>query len=147
MGPGSDGDGRLPQQRPGHRRHDRRRRLAAHRRRRPHRRGQALLDRRPPQGAHQVQGLPGAARQLEALLLTHDAVADAAVIGVPDDEAGELPKAFIALAGTEASAQDIQGFVADQVAHYKQVRIVEFVDEIPKSASGKILRRLLRDQS
>ena len=86
--------------------------------------------------------------ELEALLLTHDAVADAAVIGVPDDEAGELPKAFIALKpGTEASAQDIQGFVADQVAHYKQVRIVEFVDEIPKSASGKILRRLLRDQS
>ena len=63
-----------------------------------------------------------------------------------DDEAGEIPKAFIALKpGAEASVEDIQAFVADQVAHYKQVRIVEFVDEIPKSASGKILRRFLRD--
>jgi 4-coumarate--CoA ligase len=85
--------------------------------------------------------------ELEALLLTHPAVADAAVIGIPDDEAGELPKAFIALKpDTEVSAEEIQQFVADQVAHYKQVRIVEFVPEIPKSASGKILRRLLRDQ-
>jgi len=86
--------------------------------------------------------------ELEALLLTHPAVADCAVIGVPDEEAGELPKAFIALKpGAEATAADIQEFVAGEVAHYKQVRIVEFVDEIPKSASGKILRRLLRDQS
>lgn len=84
--------------------------------------------------------------ELEALLVTHPAVADAAVIGVPDDEAGELPKAFIALKpGSDATDADIQAFVADKVAHYKQVRLVEFVGEIPKSASGKILRRLLRD--
>ena len=70
------------------------------------------------------------------------------MIGVPDEEAGEIPTAFIALKpGAEATATDIQEFVAGEVAHYKQVRIVEFVDEIPKSASGKILRRLLRDQS
>jgi acyl-CoA synthetase (AMP-forming)/AMP-acid ligase II len=84
--------------------------------------------------------------ELEALLVTHPDVADVAVIGVPDDEAGELPKAFIVLkAGAGASAEDLQAFVAANVAHYKQVRQVAFVDEIPKSASGKILRRLLRD--
>jgi acyl-CoA synthetase (AMP-forming)/AMP-acid ligase II len=84
--------------------------------------------------------------ELEALLVTHPDVADVAVIGVPDEEAGELPKAFIVLkAGAGASAADLQAFVAANVAHYKQVRQVAFVDEIPKSASGKILRRLLRD--
>lgn len=86
--------------------------------------------------------------ELEALLVTHPAVADAAVIGVPDDEAGEIPKAFITLKpGESTPAEDIQKFVADQVATYKQIRLVEFVDSIPKSASGKILRRMLRDQS
>jgi 4-coumarate--CoA ligase len=85
--------------------------------------------------------------ELEALLITHPAVADVAVIGVPDDEAGELPKAFIVLKpGAEASAADLQEFVKGKVASYKQVRQVAFVDEIPKSASGKILRRMLRDQ-
>ena len=84
--------------------------------------------------------------ELEALLVTHPAVADAAVIGIPDDEAGELPKAFITLKeGAEATAEDIQQFVADNVATYKQIRLLDFVPEIPKSASGKILRRLLRD--
>ena len=84
--------------------------------------------------------------ELEALLVTHPAVADAAVIGIADDEAGELPKAFVTLKeGAEASAEDLQGFVARHVATYKQIRLVEFVPEIPKSASGKILRRMLRD--
>ncbi|MGI9600856.1 MAG: AMP-binding protein [Acidimicrobiales bacterium] len=86
--------------------------------------------------------------ELEAIIVTHPAVADVAVIGVPDDEAGELPKAFVVLKpGEEASGTDVQEFVADKVAHYKQIRQVEFIDEIPKSASGKILRRFLRDQS
>lgn len=84
--------------------------------------------------------------ELEALLLTHPQIADCAVIGIPDDEAGELPKAFIVTApGQELSAEDVQEFVADKVASYKKIRIVEFIDEIPKSASGKILRRFLRD--
>ena len=86
--------------------------------------------------------------ELEALIITHPAVADVAVIGIPDDEAGELPKAFVVLKpGQSASVEDIQEFVGRHVASYKQVRIIEFVDEIPKSASGKILRRLLRDQA
>ncbi len=86
--------------------------------------------------------------ELEALIVTHPAVADVAVIGVPDVGAGELPKAFVVLKpGEEASAEDIQSFVAEHVASYKHIRLVEFTDEIPKSASGKILRRFLRDQS
>jgi len=84
--------------------------------------------------------------ELEGLLLTHPGIADAAVIGIPDDEAGELPKAFIQLApGAEVSEDEIKQFIADQVATYKQIRLLEFIDEVPKSASGKILRRELRD--
>ena len=83
--------------------------------------------------------------ELEGLLLTHPAVGDAAVIGIADDEAGEIPKPFITLKqGAEATAEEIQEFIAGQVASYKQVRMLEFVPEIPKSASGKILRRELR---
>ena len=84
--------------------------------------------------------------ELEALLLTHPSVADAAVIGRPDDEAGEVPVGYVVLReGHEASEDEIKDFVADQVAHYKRLQEVRFVDAIPKSASGKILRRVLRD--
>jgi acyl-CoA synthetase (AMP-forming)/AMP-acid ligase II len=86
--------------------------------------------------------------ELEALLLTHPAVADAAVIGVADDEAGEIPVGYVVLKeGQSVTDADIMQFVAGQVATYKQVRRVIFTDVIPKSASGKILRRLLRDQA
>ena len=84
--------------------------------------------------------------ELEALLLTHPAVADAAVVGLPDDEAGEIPVAYVVLkAGAQATEDDVASFVAGQVAHYKQLRRVTFIDSVPKSASGKILRRVLRD--
>lgn len=84
--------------------------------------------------------------ELEALLVTHPDVADVAVIGVPDDEAGELPKAFVVLKpDVSTTAEDLQEFVAGKVATYKQIRQVQFIDQIPKSASGKILRRMLRD--
>ncbi len=84
--------------------------------------------------------------ELEALLLTHPAVADAAVVGQPDEEAGEIPVAYVVLRpGAEATEAEISEFVAGQVSHYKQVRKVVLTDAIPKSASGKILRRLLRN--
>jgi 4-coumarate--CoA ligase len=93
-----------------------------------------------------VKGFQVPPAELEDLLLTHPAVADVAVIGIPDEESGELPKAFVALKpGVECSAADLQEFVAGHVATYKRIHTVEFVDAIPKSPSGKILRRMLRD--
>jgi acyl-CoA synthetase (AMP-forming)/AMP-acid ligase II len=88
------------------------------------------------------KGMQVAPAELEALLLTHPAVADAAVIGSPDEDAGEVPKAFVVKKG-EATAEALMGFVAERVAPHKKVRKLEFVDQIPKSPSGKILRRLL----
>jgi acyl-CoA synthetase (AMP-forming)/AMP-acid ligase II len=86
--------------------------------------------------------------ELEAVLLTHPAVVDAAVIGLPDVEAGEVPVAFVEIRpGHHVSEEAIASYVASQVAHYKQVRTVTFVEKIPKSPSGKILRRLLRDEA
>jgi acyl-CoA synthetase (AMP-forming)/AMP-acid ligase II len=86
--------------------------------------------------------------ELEALLVTHEGVADVAVIGVPDDEAGERPKAFVVRKpGAEVTEDELKAYVAEHLATYKQLRYVEFVDEIPKSASGKILRRMLRQQA
>ena len=69
------------------------------------------------------------------------------MIGIPEEGVGELPKAFVTLKpGAVASGDEIMAFVKAEVATYKQIRLVEFIDEIPKSASGKILRRFLRDQ-
>jgi acyl-CoA synthetase (AMP-forming)/AMP-acid ligase II len=88
------------------------------------------------------KGFQVAPAELEAVLLTHPAVADAAVIPCRDDEAGEVPKAFVVLKG-EASADDLIDYVAARVAPHKKVRALEFVEQIPKSLSGKILRRVL----
>jgi acyl-CoA synthetase (AMP-forming)/AMP-acid ligase II len=88
------------------------------------------------------KGLQIAPAELEAQLLAHPGVADAAVIGVPDEDAGEVPKAFLVLKGA-VEPQEILDFVAARVAPYKKVRHVQVVDAIPKSPSGKILRRVL----
>jgi acyl-CoA synthetase (AMP-forming)/AMP-acid ligase II len=93
------------------------------------------------------KGMQVAPAELEGVLLRHEAIADAAVIGVRDEEAGELPKAFVVLKpGYELSADDVISFVAGTVAPHKKIRRVEFVTQIPKSPSGKILRRILVDK-
>jgi acyl-CoA synthetase (AMP-forming)/AMP-acid ligase II len=84
--------------------------------------------------------------ELEGVLLAHPAVADAAVVRSPDPVAGEVPKAFVVLRAP-ASAEELMTWVADRVAPYKRVRLVEFTDRIPRSPIGKILRRLLVEQA
>ena len=87
-------------------------------------------------------GYQVAPAELEAVLVSHPAVADAAVIPSPDKEHGEIPKAFVVRKG-ELNEQDVMDYVAARVAPFKKVRLVEFIDQIPKSPTGKILRREL----
>jgi 4-coumarate--CoA ligase len=92
-----------------------------------------------------VSGFQVAPAELEALLVTCPGVADVAVIGRPDEAAGEVPVAFVVpAAGAEPGLEELQTCLAGHVAHYKQIRGLELVSAIPKSPSGKILRRLLR---
>ncbi|KAL5336295.1 hypothetical protein BJX70DRAFT_409952 [Aspergillus crustosus] len=97
------------------------------------------------------KGLQVSPVEVEGFLLTHDSVADVAVIGAPDPDApgNELPRAYVVLKpGKRVSAADLQEYVKLNIARHKQLRGgVIFLDEIPKSASGKILRRILRDQA
>jgi acyl-coenzyme A synthetase/AMP-(fatty) acid ligase len=72
-------------------------------------------------------------------------VADAAVIPSPDEEAGEVPKAFVVLK-SPTPADEILTYVAERVAPHKKIRLLETIDVIPKSATGKILRRVLIEQ-
>ena len=81
--------------------------------------------------------------ELEALLITHPGVADVAVIGVADEKCGELPKAYVVASGDELDPDELMAWVGERVSPQKQIRLVEHIDEIPKSPSGKILRRLL----
>ncbi|MEV4729783.1 AMP-binding protein [Saccharopolyspora sp. NPDC049426] len=87
--------------------------------------------------------------ELEAVLLAHEGIADAAVIGAPGPGGGEIPKAFITRKTThpDLTAEDVLSFTAARVAPYKKIREVAFLDHIPKSATGKILRKELRQRS
>ena len=91
------------------------------------------------------KGFQVAPAELEAMLRAHPAVADAAVIPIPDDECGEVPKAFVVLKG-ETTPAALLAYVAEHVAPYKKIRVIEVIDAIPKSPSGKILRRVLKER-
>ncbi|EPC01860.1 2-aminobenzoate-CoA ligase [Litchfieldella anticariensis FP35 = DSM 16096] len=86
--------------------------------------------------------------EVEAALLAHDEVLECAVVGAPDDERGQIVEAFVVLApgvvGDEACAQRLQGFVKQTLAPYKYPRSVRFIDELPKTATGKIQRFRLK---
>lgn len=84
--------------------------------------------------------------ELEHLLLEMTEVVDCAVVGKPDEEAGELPVAFVATGDHSVTEEYIKEYVASRVAPYKKIRQVIFVDTIPRAASGKVLRRSLKDQ-
>ena len=89
-----------------------------------------------------VKGFQVAPAELESLLLKHPKIADVAVIPIDDEDSGEVPKAIV-VAKSPLTADEVIEFLFPQVAHYKRVRQVAFVDAIPKSPSGKILRRVL----
>jgi acyl-CoA synthetase (AMP-forming)/AMP-acid ligase II len=84
--------------------------------------------------------------ELEMILTGHPGVSDCAVVGVPDEAAGEVPKAFVVPKGGDLDPDSVIQHVAEQVAPHKRIRAVEFIDEIPKSQSGRILRRLLLER-
>lgn len=93
------------------------------------------------------KGFGIAPAELEALLHEHPAIADCAVVGKQDPEAGEIPRAFVVLhAGASLTGPELMAFVGSRVAGYKQIRAVEFIDAIPKNPSGKILRRVLKER-
>ncbi|HVB23644.1 MAG TPA: AMP-binding protein [Ktedonobacteraceae bacterium] len=94
------------------------------------------------------KGFSIAPAQIEALLLEHPAVMDAAVIAKPNDEVGEYPKAFVVLQAnsTEQPADELMAWANSQLATYKQIREMEFIDAIPRNPSGKILRRVLKER-
>jgi acyl-CoA synthetase (AMP-forming)/AMP-acid ligase II len=93
------------------------------------------------------KGYQVAPAELEAVLLASPDVADAAVIGIYDERGDEVPKAFVVRApGSSVTEDDVLAFAAEHTAPYKRVRRVEFIDAVPKAASGKILRRELRDR-
>jgi acyl-coenzyme A synthetase/AMP-(fatty) acid ligase len=98
-----------------------------------------------------VKGIGVAPAELEDLLLGHSKVEDVAVLGIQDEYSGERPKAFVVLKGNgepaEEAGREILKYVKERKVRHKWIKEVEFIDIIPKSASGKILRRVLRDKA
>jgi 4-coumarate--CoA ligase len=93
------------------------------------------------------KGFQVAPAEVEAEILTHHEIADVAVIGLPDPDAGEIPMAFVVPApGATPTLETLQDYLEGRLSHYKQIRRMEIVSEIPKSTAGKILRRVLRAQ-
>ena len=105
-----------------------------------------VLDRRKEMIKY--KGFPVAPAEVESVLLEHPAVRDCGVVGQQDSSAGEIPVAFVVLRDgslpSDKTKEALCGFVADRLTHYKQPRDIRFVEAIPKTASGKILRRELR---
>lgn len=95
------------------------------------------------------KGFQVAPAELEALLLTHPCIADAAVVGEYDDDHNEIPHAYVVRQQTapDLSRNEVLTYVAERVAPYKRVRVVTFIDTVPRAASGKILRRELRGRA
>ncbi|XP_075976990.1 uncharacterized protein LOC142977139 [Anticarsia gemmatalis] len=94
-----------------------------------------------------VKGYQVPPAELESILKEHPAVLDAAVVGVPDDVTGERPKAFVVLKeGAQAVDKEILEFVSQKVAPYKKIKELSFLDSIPKNPSGKILRKVIKEQ-
>lgn len=96
-----------------------------------------------------VRGFQVAPPELEGVLLAHPAIVDAAVIGLPDPASGsERPRGYVVVReGATLSETDVREWMATRLARYKQLDEVKFVDVIPKNASGKILKRLLRESA
>ncbi|MPC69331.1 4-coumarate--CoA ligase-like 2 [Portunus trituberculatus] len=93
-----------------------------------------------------VKGFQVSPSELEDVLLEHEGVADVAVIGVPDDRAGELPRAYIVRSSSSCSEEDIHKFMKERAAEFKQLKGgVRFLDALPKNQTGKILKRELQE--
>jgi acyl-coenzyme A synthetase/AMP-(fatty) acid ligase len=105
-----------------------------------------VLDRRKEMIKY--KGFSVAPAEVEAVLMEHPAVRDCGVVGQPDSSAGEVPCAFVVVregfSSAETLKQELCSFVADRLTHYKQPREVRFVETLPRTPSGKILRRELR---
>lgn len=93
-----------------------------------------------------VKGFQVAPAELEDIIKGLDSVVDVAVIGVPHEKFGEIPKAFIILKkGVTVNPEEVKDYVAKHVADYKRLGYVQYIEEIPKTASGKILRKELQN--
>jgi fatty-acyl-CoA synthase len=86
--------------------------------------------------------------EVEVALLAHPAVTEAAVVGAPDERWGEVVKAFVILkGGSELTGDELRAFARERLARYKVPKIIEFVDDLPKTSTGKIQKFVLRDRA